>query len=215
MLEKLEELLLFVERNVSSSPATVANNKSTLGTVKQAFAQANSTVFSKISSSLLDSLENSPPPTPSSTDSLIPLLPMNPSDESSELGHSTPTVTPTSSDLPGSTPSLLQRVGLASSRSAQFVHETFADIHYAEDRVVGTAFCDKTRGSYGHGQVVREVILPGNTTFMLLDLAILIEVIHLYAPIYSLFENHSSTSFPIPSLRSPGPTASTMMMTNI
>jgi hypothetical protein len=109
----------------------------------------------------------------------------------------------------------LQRVGLASSRSAQFVHETFADIHYAEDRVVGTAFCDKTRGSYGHGQVVREVILPGNTTFMLLDLAILIEVIHLYAPIYSLFENHSSTSFPIPSLRSPGPTASTMMMTNI
>jgi hypothetical protein len=51
------------------------------------------------------------------------------------------------------------------------------------------AFCDTAKGSYGHGRVVREVILPDDT-FMLLDLAILIDVIHLFAPIYSLFENH-------------------------
>ena len=63
-------------------------------------------------------------------------------------------------------------------------------VHITEDRVLGTAFCNKAKGSYGHGRVVCDVILPENTTFMLFDLAILVDMIHLYALIYFLFENH-------------------------
>jgi len=37
---------------------------------------------------------------------------------------------------------------------------------------------------------VRKVILPDNTLFTILDFAILIDIIHLNAPIYSLFKNH-------------------------
>jgi hypothetical protein len=168
-LEKLEELLLFVERNVSSNLSP--NNKSTFETVKQTFVP----ILSSVSSNLL-------PPTPSSTE-LIPLI--NPSDDSSEFERSSLTVTPT--NLPG--PTLLQRASLGSTQSVRLIHESFAELHDTDDRVLGTAFCDKAKGSYGNGRVVREVILPDNTTFTLLDLAILIVVIHLYAPIYSLFEN--------------------------
>jgi hypothetical protein len=107
--------------------------------------------------------------------------------KSSEFDHSS--LTPI---LPFNQPrsTVLQRAGLVSTQSVRFIHEPFADLHAAEDMVLGTAFCDEGEGSYGHGQVVREVILPEDSTFMLYDLAILTDVVHKVALIYSLFENH-------------------------
>jgi hypothetical protein len=189
--EKPEDhLLLFVERNASKDPSTRPNNKSTLEMIKESLVPSNSLAFSKGSSKSLDHTPS--PPTPSSTDSVIPLIPINPSSESSEsseFGISSLTMGPTlSSNRPG--PTLLQRASLASTQSVRVIHESFAEVHDAEDMILGTGFCDTTKGSYGHGRVVREVILPNDTEFGILDLAILIDVIHLYAPIYSLFENH-------------------------
>lgn len=171
------ELLLFVERNASRNPSSLANPKSTLKMIKKSFSNLS-----------LNSSATQTPPNPSSTDSLIPLVPTNPSEssESSKSGHSL--LIPTLSSNPG--PTFLEKAGLTSTQSVRVVHDSLAEIHDAEDMVLGTAFCDTAKGGYGHGRVVREVILPEDTKFSILDLAILIDVIHRLVPLYSLFENH-------------------------
>jgi hypothetical protein len=186
-LEKVETRIIFIERNA----APVTNTETTTETVKQTFVRAKTTVLSSGSKTALDSLEShtQSPATPSSPDSLIPLLPIPPPAESSEFQCSslTPTLS-VSSNRPRL--SVLQRLGLVSTQSVRSIHESSADRQDAEDRVLGSAFCDETKGSYGHGRVVREIILPDDAKFTLYDLAILVDVVHQVAPIYSLFENH-------------------------